>query len=263
METRGAATFQASGDAYDRFMGRYSRPLATLFADAARVKHGQSALDVGCGPGALTTVLVDRLGADKVTAVDPSPPFLSAFRVRLPEVDVIQAAAESLPLADDCVDVTLAQLVLHFVSKPALAAAEMRRVTRPGGRVAACTWDFADGMQLLRLFWDSARALDDSAPDEARVLLFGRPGEIADLFDDAGLLRIEETTLTVSSEYADFGELWNSLKLRIGPAGAFVAGLSPTNQERLRAEMERRLGYPRKPFTMSATARCAVGAVPA
>lgn len=132
----GARTFQQPGEVYDRFMGRYSRALAPVFADAAGVAPGHRALDVGCGPGALTEVLADRLGAAAVTAVDPSPPFVASCRARCPGVDVREGRAEALPVDDGAHDVALAQLVLHFVSEPTAAAAEMARAVRPGGTVA-------------------------------------------------------------------------------------------------------------------------------
>src|SRR5437870_2454589 len=152
----GAATFRVAGSAYDCFMGRYSRPLAVTFADAAGVAAGQHVLDVGCGPGALTEELVRRVGASAVAAVDPSEPFVEECARRNPGVEVRQGTAEVLPFADGAFDRALAQLVLHFVSDPAAAAGELRRVLRPGGSAAACVWDFAEGMQMLRLFWDAA-----------------------------------------------------------------------------------------------------------
>ena len=165
----GARTFQTSGSAYDRFMGRYSVPLAPRFADAAGVAAGQRVLDVGCGPGALTTVLAERVGVAAVSACDPSPPFLDECRNRVPGVDARPGRAEQLPFGDDEFDAALAQLVLHFVSDPPAAAAEMRRVVRPGGAVATCVWDFAGEMEMLRTFWDAAQALDPDA-DHREVL---------------------------------------------------------------------------------------------
>lgn len=152
----GAKTFQASGEAYDLFMGRYSRPLAVVFADAAEIGRGQTALDVGCGPGALTAVLVDRLGAESVSAFDPSGPFVADCTARHPGVDVRLGRAEAIPFDGDQFDAALAQLVLHFVSDPQMVVAEMRRVVHPGGIVAACVWDFDGGMEMLRRFWDAA-----------------------------------------------------------------------------------------------------------
>jgi SAM-dependent methyltransferase len=265
-EVEGARTFLRSGQAYDGFMGRYSRPLAPLFADAAGVRAGQTALDVGCGPGALTTELVHRLGADRVTAVDPSPPFAAACTERLPGVDVRVARAEELPFADGGpdagFDAVLAQLVLHFVGEPERAAAEFRRVLRPGGTAAACSWDFAHGMEMLRRFWDSALAVDPTAPDEAQVLRFGRPGELSGLLRGAGFTDVTETTLEVSSRYRDFEDLWAGFTAGIGPAGSYLSGLDGPRQTLLREDLFRRLGSPPDGFTLAAVARCAVGHAP-
>ena len=131
-------SFDVAADAYDRFMGRYSRVLAPVFADFARVAGGMRILDVGCGPGALTTELVARTGAENVVAVDPSAPFVEAARARHPGVTVELAPAEALPFASGAFDAALAQLVVHFMSDPVVGLTEMRRVTRPGGAVAAC-----------------------------------------------------------------------------------------------------------------------------
>ena len=138
-------TFDVRADAYDRFMGRYSTPLAPQFADLAGVAAGQRVLDVGCGPGALTTELVRRLGGDAVSAVDPSEPFVAAIQQRQPGVTVRQAAAEQLPFPDRTFDAALAQLVVHFMTDPVAGLREMARVTRPGGVVAVCVWDNAGG----------------------------------------------------------------------------------------------------------------------
>jgi SAM-dependent methyltransferase len=258
----GARSFEADGDDYDAFMGRYSRALAAPFADAAGVAAGQSAVDVGCGPGALTRVLVQRLGAPAVAAVDPSESFVRACAEQLPGVDVRTGRAEAIPLPDGGRDAALAQLVLHFVGDPARAASEMVRVVRPGGVVGACVWDFTEGMQMLRLYWDAALAVDPAAPDEARTLRFGRPGEIPALLEAAGLLDVEESTLTVESEYRDVEELWSGLLHGIGPAGSHCVSLPDGPREAVRLGIESRLGTPRGPFTLSATARCAVGRAP-
>ena len=260
-EVEGARTFAASGSAYDLYMGRYSIPLADVFADAAGAEHGQTALDVGCGPGALTRVLVDRLGAGAVAACDPSPPFVDECKARLRGVDVRLGRAEHIPFDDDRFDAALAQLVLHFVSDPPAAAAEMTRTVRPGGLVGACVWDFAKGMEMLRHFWDAASTLNSDAPDEALTLRFGAPGEIVALFEGAGLLSVEETSLTVQSRYDDFDEMWSGFLAGIGPAGAFTMSLADEQRQRLRQDLYRRIGEPDGPFSLSATARCAIGRV--
>lgn len=259
----GARTFLTSAEDYDNFMGRYSRPLARAFADWVALAPGQSALDVGCGTGALTAELANRLGPESVCAVDPSPPFVRHCAAANPGVEVRDGQAEALPFGDGMFDVTLAQLVLHFVSDPAGAAGEMRRVTRPGGKVAACVWDFAEEMRMLRLFWDAAAALDPDAPDEARTLRFGCEGEITELFAVTGLRDIRESTLVVESTYRDFDELWAGYLCGIGPAGTYCVSLAADARERLRAELLRRVDAPQGAFTLTATARVACGIVPA
>ncbi len=261
-DVEGARTFAVSGRAYDSFMGRYSRALSEPFADAAGVSGGDTALDVGCGPGALTGVLVTRLGADSVYACDPSPPFRDACAARHPGVVVELGRAEALPFADHLVDHALAQLVLHFVSDPRQAVSEMVRVVRPGGSVAACVWDFADGMEMLRRFWDAALSLDPDAPDEARTLRFGRPGEIAELFSSASLDAVVESTLCVESTYASFDELWEGFLTGVGPAGAYCVSLPDAARERLRAALFTRCGSPHGSMTLKAVSRCAVARVP-
>jgi SAM-dependent methyltransferase len=255
----GSRSFVTSGDAYDLFMGRYSRALAAPFADAAGVVAGQSVLDVGCGPGALTGVLVERLGIESVWAVDPSPPFVAECQARHPGVDVRLGRAEALPFDDETFDRVLAQLVLHFVTDPESAAAEFRRVLRPGGVAAACVWDFGDGMEMLRHFWDAALAVDPTAPDEARVLRFGAPGEIASLFEAAGFEDIEETSLAVGSTYTQFEELWSGFLAGIGPAGSYCASLHGEQRNEVRDEFFVRVGSPERQFSLSALARCARG----
>ena len=264
METpEGARSFLTSGNAYDGFMGRYSRPLAEVFADAVGVSRGSTALDVGCGPGALTGVLVGRLGTDAVFACDPSAPFVEECTTRHRGVDVRLGRAEAVPFEEGRFDVSLAQLVLHFVSDPEQAAREMLRVVRPGGVVAACVWDFATGMEMLRLFWDAALVIDPNAPDEARTRRFGRHGEIVALFQGAGLEDIVETTLHVRTRYESFNEFWSGFLAGVGPAGAFCVALSDEGRAALREELFRRVGSPAGSFTLGAMARSAHGRVPA
>lgn len=254
-----ARMFDAPDSAYSRFMGRYSRPLAAEFAVFARVVAGQSALDVGCGPGALTGELTRLLGAGRVAACDPSPSFVDACARHNPGVVVRHGTAEHLPFRAGEFDVALSQLVLHFVSDPVLAAAEMKRVLRSQGVVAACVWDFSRGMQLLRAFWDAALTLDPDAPDEQRVMRFGRPGEIAQWLSDAHLGDVTESTLTVRSTYRDFDELWVSLLAGVGPAGSYCVALPPAARRSLREALNERLGRPTGRFTLEAVARVGRG----
>jgi ubiquinone/menaquinone biosynthesis C-methylase UbiE len=225
--------FTVAAEAYDRFMGRYSTPLAPLLADLAGVAPGQRALDVGCGPGALTAELVRRLGAAAVSAVDPSEPFVAAARERHPGVEVRHGSAERLPFADDEFDVSLAQLVVHFMADPDAGLRELGRVTRSGGVVAACVWDHADGGGPLSLFWELAREVDPDVVDESQ-LAGARKGHLEELFRAAGLTGVEETSLSVAVDYAGFDEWWEPLTLAVGPAGAYLAGLDPERRARLR-----------------------------
>ena len=244
-------TFDVTADAYARFMGRYADPLAVLFADWAGVRAGQRALDVGCGPGALTAELVARLRATNVAAVDPSPPFVAAAAARFPDVDVRPGAAEDLPFPDDAFDITLAQLVVHFMSDPVRGLREMGRVTRPGGVVAACVWDHAGDSGPLSLFWQVVHSLDPDAPGEAD-LAGAREGHLVELCRAAGLQRVEDTRLTVTLRYPDFDEWWEPFTLGVGPAGAYVAGLDEHARDAIRAGCAQRL--PPAPFEVGASA---------
>src|SRR5262249_37111749 len=167
-----ADSFRVSAGAYEQWMGRYSRALARAFVDFAGVAPGMRALDVGCGPGALTTVLAQRLGPPSVVAADPSDPFVEACRRAVPGVEVVKATGESLSFADGSFDVVLSQLAVNFMRDPEAGVREMVRVARPGGIVAGCVWDYAGEMNLLRMFWQAAREVDAerAAPmDETEV----------------------------------------------------------------------------------------------
>src|SRR5918995_5494591 len=249
-------SFTVPADAYDRFMGRYSVPLASAFADFAAVGPGRRVLDVGCGPGALTAELVARLGADAVSAVDPSEPFVAAARDRHPGVDVQRAAAEQLPFEDRSFDAALAQLVVHFMADPVTGLREMARVTREGGVVAACVWDHAGGQGPLSRFWDVARELEPDVHDESQ-LPGSREGHLTELFEAAGLRDVEETLLSVDVEHPSFEDWWEPFTFGVGPAGAYVAGLGAERQGELRERLREKL--PEAPFVPAAGAWSARG----
>jgi SAM-dependent methyltransferase len=246
-------TFNVTADAYDRFMGRFSQPLAARFAELAQVQAGQRVLDVGCGPGGLTAQLVARLGADAVSAVDPSAPFVAAVRARLPGVDVRSAVAERLPFPDDSFDVALAQLVVHFMADPVAGLSEMARVTRPGGLVAACVWDHAGGSGPLATFWRAVHDTDPHARDESE-LAGAREGHLAELCQAAHLNDIEPLSLTVALRFATFDDWWEPFTLGVGPAGAYVAQLNEAQRDGLRSRCARLL--PPSPFEIAASAWC-------
>jgi SAM-dependent methyltransferase len=258
----GAETFRLSGDAYDRHVGRYTPALAVELCEFAGVAGG-SALDVGCGPGALAAELTGR--ADAVAAVDPSEPFIGACKERLPGVDARRAQAEDLPFADASFDAVLSQLVVNFLDDTGLALSEMVRVTRPGGTVAAAVWDYAGEMTLLRAFWDAAAEVDSAAADldEGRSMPFCRPHELEELWVRAGVTEVRTAALVVEARYEGFDDLWAPFPLGVGPSGAFVAALDGgERREAMRAAFERRLGSPPGPFTLTARAWAVSGTKP-
>ena len=243
--------FDVAPEAYDRFMGRYSLQLSADLADFAGVEAGQRVIDVGCGPGALTAELVQRLGAASVAAVDPSEPFVAAARARNPGVAVGQASAEELPFPDEAFDAALAQLVVHFMRDPVAGLTEMARVTTRGGVVAACVWDHAGGQGPLSLFWEGARALDPDVRDESD-LAGAREGHLVTLFEAAGLRDIQQTTLSASLAHASFEDWWEPFTRGVGPAGSYLAGLDDDRQLELRERC--RTLAPDAPFVVSARA---------
>ena len=249
-------SFRVPAEAYDRFMGRYSVPLAPQLASFAEVTVNQRILDVGCGPGALTTELVRRLGSDAVTAVDPSEQFVRAARERLPGVNVVRASAEHLPFPEKSFDGVLAQLVVHFMTDAVVGLTEMARVTRLGGVVAASVWDHAGGQGPLGAFWEAARALDPGVADESD-LAGAREGHLEELFEAAGLQKIEATILSVSVEHPTFQEWWEPFTFGVGPAGIYTAGLDPDRQGQLRNLCHER--FPNEPFIVTARAWAARG----
>ena len=262
----GADAFRVSADAYEQWMGRYSRPLALAFVDFAGVMPGMRVLDVGCGPGALTSVLADRLGPEGVVAADPSEPFVEACRRALPGVEVVSAGGERLPFANDSFDASLSQLVVNFMQEPEAGVSEMRRVTRPGGLVTGCVWDFAGGMTLLRTFWRAAREVDPeraATMDEAVRFREFDKGGLAALWRAAGLDRVRVEPLVVSASYTGFEDLWSPLPAGVGPAGAFCAALDEKRRAALHDALHRRLEVRHGGFELSARAWAVAGTVPA
>lgn len=238
-------SFDVPADSYQRYMGRYSRPLAEKFVDLVGVHAGDRVVDVGCGPGVLTGPLVERCGASSVCAVDPSASFTAAARDRFPDVDVRDAAAESLPFEDGTFDAALAQLVVNFMADPVAGLREMGRVTRSGGTVAASVWDLAGEAGPLQAFWRAAQAVDPEAQDEGE-LPGSREGHLAELAEAAGLREIRSTSLTVQVQFASFEEWWAPYLLGVGPAGSYVASLSPDLRDRVRESCRSR--FPEGPF---------------
>jgi SAM-dependent methyltransferase len=252
--------FTAAADKYDRFMGRYTRSLAPLLVEAAEIRGGMKVLDVGCGPGGLAEELAGVVGAESVAAIDPAPQFAEACQARIPGGDVQVGAAEELPWPDASFDATLSSLVIAFMADADKGVAEMARVTRPGGTVAACMWDIAGGgMTMLRTFWQAARELDpDTAGERNRPGI--AEGDIADRFRRAGLDDVVEGTHEASADYQDFDDFWTPFTFAVGPAGQHLESLAPERQDQLRELCRERL--PEGAFSLTARAWYARGRVP-
>jgi SAM-dependent methyltransferase len=251
-------SFEVPADAYDRFMGVHSRQLAPQLADLAELAPDGRALDVGCGPGSLTTELVARLGEGSVAAVDPSETFVVAARERHPGVDVQRASAEALPYPDSDFDAALAQLVVHFMTDPVAGIREMARVTLPDGVVAACVWDHAGERSPLAPFWQAAHELEIGVVDESG-LPGARKGHLVELFEAAGLREIEESELVARVEYASVDDWLEPFSFGVGPAGAAYAGLDPQQRAELDQRCRDLLGPP--PFVLESVAWAARGVV--
>lgn len=255
----------AAPDAYERHVGRYGKELAAVMIGIAAVRPGQRALDVGCGPGGLTAELAGLLGAENVAAIDPSERFVAVCRNRVPGVDARVGWAEELPFPDASFDAVLAQLVVDGMEDARAGVAEMRRVARPGGVVAACVWDFDGGMTLLRTIWNAALAFD---PARVGVLAagarlpFSRPAELEQLWRATGLHDVELGGVTVGAGYAGLDDLWQPFAAGVGLLGAFIRSLDDADQASLKQDVGRRLGWPDGPFRLSARAWHVRGRVP-
>jgi SAM-dependent methyltransferase len=215
------------------------------------VRAGQRVLGAGCGPGALTSQLVRCLGTGAVSAIDPSASYVGAVRGCLPGVDIRHGVAERLPSADGAFDAAVAQLVVQFMADPVAGLAEMGRVTRPGGVVAACVWDHAGGAGPLAAFWQAVHDLDPDAAGEAE-LPGAREGHLGDLCVAAGLRDVQNGAVTVGVTFATFAGWWQPFTLGVGPASAYVSQLDRQHQQALRTRCAQLL--PPASFHLSATA---------
>jgi len=252
----------AFGDAgsYARFMGRFSEPLAPLFADLVQVADtpADRVLDVGCGPGVLTAELVARYGAERVDAIDPTPGFVLATRERLPGVDVREGPAEQLPWPDDSYTAAFAQLVVHFMKDPVRGLTEMTRVTRRGGMVAACVWDHGGGRGPLTPFWEAVDILDPrQRADGDRLSMGSREGDLLRVFGDAGLVDVQGGELSVTVRFGSFEEWWAPYTEPAGSVGDYLATRSPAQISELEELLRSRL--PDGPFELTAWTWTATG----
>lgn len=242
-------------------MGRWSRQMAPLLIEFAAVEAAGALLDIGCGVGSLAVALEAAFPDSMVCGIDPVASFVDAARARSSgaRAEFAVGDARNLPFADDTFDASLSLLVMNFVPEPDLAVSEAIRVTRPGGVVAAAVWDYGEGMEMLRAFWDAA----GSRTEEATVPLT-RPGGLGELWRGNGLDQIQEEPLTIEQGFASFDDYWEPFLGGQGPAGTFVTSLPAARREALRWQLRARFvgrGEDR-PFRLEARAWAVRGMVP-
>jgi SAM-dependent methyltransferase len=226
----------SESDGYERFMGRWSRRLAQVFVTFAGVTKDDRVLDVGSGTGALSAAAA-AIEAVRVTGIEPAAAYVRYAQEHVDgRFEVGDAMA--LPFGDDAFDRTLSMLVLNFVKNPAAALQQMIRVTRRGGVVAAAVWDYGEGMQMLRTFWDAAVALDpDAAPRDERHMPLCTAGALAELWRTSGLRDVDEQPLTIDMAFESFEDYWQPFLCGQGPAGAYVSSLPESSRQALESRL--------------------------
>lgn len=234
-----SSTFTAAdGDGYELVMGRWSRRLAEPFLDFAGIQDGERVLEVGCGTGRLAQAIVERSRPSEVRAIDLAAAYVDYARSRNRDPRVVFEVGDAcaIEFADRTFDRVFSMLVLHFVPQAGQAIAEMRRVSKPGGVVAAAVWDVRGGFVANRMFFDTAAALDPKA-SERRAWNYTRPmtkpGELARAWREAGLQDVAESTLSIRMEFTSFDDHWAPYDGRDGPAVEYVATLGKAERLRL------------------------------
>lgn len=250
----------AISEGYEQYMGRWSRRLAPRYAAFAGLKDGQRILDVGTGTGAMAGTLAASLPQSEIVGVDPSAAFIAAAAKNggSARLHFEVGDAQALRFGDASFDQTIALLVMNFIPDHDKALAEMRRVTRAGGGVGACVWDYGDGMESLRIFWDEAVALEPAAaPKHERNMKLSQPGQLGELWRKAGLRDVREDALTIEQAFASFDDYWRPFLAGVGPGGAYVASLAEAHRGQLQARLRERLGD--GPIGLKARAWCVRG----
>lgn len=253
------------GDAYELFMGRWSVRLAPLLVRFAGVMDGDDVLDVGSGTGALAAAVAAVAPTSRIIGIDRSQPYVGVAKGRYQSqrIRFNVADAQQLPFRDGSFDRTLSLLILNFVPAPQKALTDMIRVTRPGGTVAAAVWDYGEGMEMLRVFWDEVIALQPRADaKDERHMPLSRTGELGELWR-AHLQNVSETALTIETRFSSFEDYWSPFLQQQGPAGAHVGTLSPEERKQLASKLRQRLLADRAdgPITLRARARAVRGIV--
>jgi SAM-dependent methyltransferase len=229
----------SSGDSYEAYVGRWSRPVAGRFLEWLALPADARWLDVGCGTGALTDEIVERATPSAVVGLDPSPAFVAHAAVHIPDPRTHFAVgdARALPVTDGWFDVVVSGLMLNFVAERTRALAEMRRACRTGGIVAAYVWDYPGGMQLISRFWDVAEALDPAVRSDSEGVRFGfcRPEPLRVMFGAAGLADVSVDSVVVPTVFHDFDDVWSPFLRGTGPAPAYATSLDDTRRADLRA----------------------------
>lgn len=252
---------------YERFMGRWSRLFASRYVAFVGAKDGERVLDVGTGTGALASAVEAMLPSSDIVGIDPSATFIEYARqgAKSMRSHFEVGDAQSLRFADGSFDQTMALLVLNFVADPDKAIREMRRVTRPGGGVSACVWDYGGGMQMLRFFWDEVVALDPAmAPRDERNMKLSHKGQLGALWTGAGLVDVREEPVAIEQSFDSFGDYWDPFLEGAGPSGAYVASLDARGRRELETRIRQRFLGDREDgaFKLSARAWCVRGRVP-
>jgi SAM-dependent methyltransferase len=239
------AQARAPAQGYERLIGRLSRAVAREFVAWLDPGPGLVWLDVGCGTGALTAAIAERARPARVVGIDPDPEAVSAARQALPDnrVQFRTAAAQQLPAGPGAVDYAVSGLVLNLVPDPVRMLAEMTRVVKADGTVAAYVWDFAGRMQVLRYFWDAAIALDPAAEarDQGRLYPLCRPHRLRALFEDARLRSVAVRTIEVPARYGAFADYWEAIETGQGRPSDYVANLGRRQRDLLRDALSRSL----------------------
>ena len=234
-----------AGDAYERYMGRWSRPLALAFLRWLRQPSGAHWLELGCGTGALTAAIVTAGDPRSVVACDPSDAFVEHARNSVTDAraSFVVGGAHSLPSRAGGFDVAVSGLVLNFIPAPEEMLAALRHRLGPGGVVAAYVWDYAAGMEFLRTFWDEAVAMDARAAslDEGRRFPLCSAPALHAVFEGLGLTQVDSGAIEIDTRFADFDDYWEPFLHGTGPAPAFVASLEPPARDDLRERLRRRL----------------------